>query len=69
MRRRNLPVPPAGNSHSAGRVVWISVLWALVHSVLASRQAKDLARRIAGQRYRDGLYRFTFYAQSVVLLA
>src|SRR5215218_6009326 len=50
------------------RVVWICALWALVHSVLASKQAKDLARRISGSRYRDGLYRFTFNAQSVVSL-
>jgi methanethiol S-methyltransferase len=68
MRGRTIPVAPAGNSHAAGRVVWICVLWALVHSVLASKQAKDLTRRIAGPRYRDGLYRFIFNAQSVVLL-
>jgi methanethiol S-methyltransferase len=39
-----------------------------VHSVLASKQAKDLARRLSGPRYRDGLYRFAFNAQSVVSL-
>jgi protein-S-isoprenylcysteine O-methyltransferase Ste14 len=44
-------------------------LWALVHSVLASKQAKDLACRFAGPRYRDGLYRLAYNAQSVVLLA
>jgi protein-S-isoprenylcysteine O-methyltransferase Ste14 len=43
-------------------------LWALVHSVLASKQAKDLACRFAGPRYRDGLYRLAYNAQSVVLL-
>jgi protein-S-isoprenylcysteine O-methyltransferase Ste14 len=43
-------------------------LWALVHSVLASKQAKDLARRVAGPRHRDGLYRLAYNAQSVVLL-
>jgi protein-S-isoprenylcysteine O-methyltransferase Ste14 len=43
-------------------------LWALVHSVLASKQAKDLACRITGPRYRDGLYRLAYNAQSVVLL-
>jgi protein-S-isoprenylcysteine O-methyltransferase Ste14 len=48
--------------------VWICALWALVHSVLASKQVKDLIRRIAGSRYRDGLYRFIFNAQSVVSL-
>jgi protein-S-isoprenylcysteine O-methyltransferase Ste14 len=50
------------------RVVWICAIWALVHSVLASKQAKDLACRISGPRYRDGLYRFAFNAQSVVSL-
>ena len=50
------------------RVVWICALWALVHSGLASKQAKGLARRIYGPRYRDGLYRFAFNAQSVVTL-
>jgi protein-S-isoprenylcysteine O-methyltransferase Ste14 len=72
VRRRSLPGVPARNSrrnsHAAGRVVWICALWALIHSVLASKQAKDLARRIAGPPYRDGLYRVTFNAQSVVLL-
>jgi protein-S-isoprenylcysteine O-methyltransferase Ste14 len=50
------------------RVAWICTLWSLVHSVLASKQAKDLARRIAGPHYRDGLYRFAFNALSVVTL-
>ena len=50
------------------RVVWICALWALIHSMLASKQGKDLVHRISGRRYRDGLYRFTFNAQSVVSL-
>src|SRR5215204_4048211 len=50
------------------RVVWICALWALIHSILASKQVKDLAHRISGPRYRDGLYRFTFNAQSVAAL-
>ena len=50
------------------RVVGICALWALVHSALASKQAKGLARRIAGPRFRDGLYRFAFNAQSVASL-
>src|ERR671911_1561933 len=58
----------ASEGFAPGRVVWICTLWALIHSVLASKQVKDLTRRIAGPRYRDGLYRFTFNAQSVVLL-
>jgi protein-S-isoprenylcysteine O-methyltransferase Ste14 len=39
-----------------------------MHSILASKQVKDLAHRISGARYRDGLYRLTFNAQSVVSL-
>lgn len=58
----------ASEGFTAGRAVWICVLWALVHSVLASKKAKDFTRRIAGPRYRDGLYRFTFNAQSMILL-
>ena len=58
----------AGGGFAPLRVVGICVLWALVHSVLASKQAKDLARQFAGPRYRDGLYRFAFNAQSVVSL-
>jgi protein-S-isoprenylcysteine O-methyltransferase Ste14 len=50
------------------RVMWICALWALIHSILASKQVKDLAHRVSGPRYRDGLYRFTFNAQSVVSL-
>jgi protein-S-isoprenylcysteine O-methyltransferase Ste14 len=44
----------------------VGVLWALVHSALASKEAKDLVRRVAGPRYRDGLYRVAYNAQSVV---
>lgn len=47
----------------------VSILWALVHSALASKRAKDLARRVAGPRYRDGLYRVAYNAQSVVSVA
>jgi hypothetical protein len=55
-------------SIAPGRVVWICTVWALIHSVLASKQVKDAACRIAGPRYRDGLYRLAYNAQSVVLL-
>jgi protein-S-isoprenylcysteine O-methyltransferase Ste14 len=58
----------ASEGFAPERVVWICALWALIHSVLASKQVKDLTRRITGPRYRDGLYRLTFNAQSVVLL-
>lgn len=51
------------------RVACICALWALAHSALASKRAKGLARRIAGPRHRDGLYRFAYNAQSVATLA
>ena len=41
---------------------------AAIHSLLASKPAKDLARRIVGPRYRNGLYRFAFNAKSVLFL-
>ncbi len=47
----------------------VCALWALLHSLLASKQAKDLTRQVAGPRYRDGLYRSSYNLQSVVLLA
>lgn len=68
MRRQGLAGASARSSHAAWWVVWICTLWAFVHSVLASKQAKNLVRRFAGPRYRDGLYRFTFNVQSVVSL-
>jgi hypothetical protein len=49
--------------------VLVCALWAFLHSLLASKPAKDLARRVAGPRYRDGLYRCAYNLQSVVLLA
>ena len=44
-------------------------LWgtfAVVHSLLASRQAKDAVRRLAGDRVRDGVYRTAFTTHSGV---
>jgi protein-S-isoprenylcysteine O-methyltransferase Ste14 len=67
-RTRAFAAVGASEGFAAGRVVWICALWALIHSVLASKQVKDLIRRIAGPRYHDGLYRFAFNAQSVVSL-
>jgi len=46
----------------------MSVLWALVHSLLASERAKDLACRVAGAHYRDGLYRVAYNVQAVASL-
>jgi hypothetical protein len=58
----------ASEGFAPARVVWICMLWALIHSMFASKQVKDLARRVAGPRYREGLYRSTYNVQSVVLL-
>ena len=58
----------ASEGFAAARAMWICVLWALIHSVLASKQAKDLVHRVAGPRYRNGLYRLAYNAQSVGLL-
>ena len=72
MNLRSIPGAGAREGSAAGRVVGVSVLWALVHSLLASRRAKDLTRRVAGAHYRDGLYRAAYNAQalaSVVWLA
>ncbi len=69
MRLRGFPGGGASEDSAAGRVVLMSVLWAVVHTLLASKQAKDLARRVLGARYRNGLYRVAYNAQAVVLLA
>ena len=54
---------------TVGRIVRVCIALAAIHSLLASRQAKHLVRQIAGPRYRNGLYRLAYNAQSVVLLA
>lgn len=59
-------MPRAG---SAGRIVRVCVALALIHSVLASRQAKELAAELLGARYRNGLYRFAYVAQSALFFA
>lgn len=71
MRTRRSRTAPADQAagHAAGRVVLVCTLWALLHSALASRRAKGLARTVFGQRYRDGLYRLLYNAQSVVSVA
>jgi len=67
-RTQTLTCVGASEGFAPVRVVWICALWALMHSIFASKQVKDLAHRISGPRYRDGLYRLTFNAQSVVSL-
>ncbi len=54
---------------STKRIVLVCTVLAAIHSAFASKPAKDLTRRIAGHRYRNGLYRFAFNAKSVLLLA
>jgi hypothetical protein len=49
---------------SAGRIAGVAVAWAIVHSALASRQAKGAARRLVGPRRRNGLYRLAYVLQS-----
>ena len=62
-----LAVPAQSHRGSRpGRVAVLFVAYALVHSGLATRQAKDLASRLAGARYRNGLYRVLYNAQAVV---
>ena len=53
---------------SVGRVLVVCTALAAIHSLLASKPAKDIARRIVGDRYRNGLYRFAFNAKSVLFL-
>ena len=50
---------------SAGRIAAATVLFALVHSALASRVAKAAATRLLGARARDGWYRAFYNAQAL----
>lgn len=52
---------------SPGQVSLLVIAYALVHSFLASRFAKDSVERLAGTRARNGLYRFGFIVQSVFM--
>jgi hypothetical protein len=56
-------------SSTAWRIVRVSVPLAVVHSALASHQAKELAAKLAGRRRRNGLYRLAYMAQSMVTFA
>ncbi len=51
------------------KIVGALVAFAAVHSLLASRQAKEAAARLAGRRQRNGLYRVFYLAQSALTLA
>ncbi len=59
----------ASEETTAGRVALVCVLWAIIHTLLASKPVKDLVHRVAGPRYRNGLYRLAYNAQSVFSLA
>jgi protein-S-isoprenylcysteine O-methyltransferase Ste14 len=54
---------------SPAQVAAIALGYALIRSVLASRQAKGVALRLLGAGLRNGLYRFLFNAQAVPLFA
>ena len=69
MKGRIFRAAEVGERAAMGRVVLICAIWAGVHSLLASKRAKDLAVRAAGTRPRDGLYRFAYNAQSVLSVA
>ena len=53
---------------AVGRVLAGCVSLASIHSLLAARPTKELAYRIVGSRYRNGLYRFAYNVLSVGLL-
>ena len=63
---RERPIRDIQQNSAAGRVVVISILWALFHSLLASRAAKQYVHRLTGTRIRNGFYRFMYVIQSVV---
>lgn len=52
-----------------GRILRVCTAFAAIHSLVASKPAKDQVRRIAGHGYRNGLYCLFFNAQSVLCLA
>ncbi len=69
MKGRVIPEAVTSERAAVGRVVLVCAIWAGFHSLLASKPAKDLIGRVAGQRSRDGLYRLAYNAQSVATVA
>lgn len=55
--------------HNMLKVTLATAAFAVTHSVLASRPAKQAATRLFGRRNRNGLYRVLFIAQSAVTFA
>jgi hypothetical protein len=64
--KRNTPMSNT-QEHRGWQVAGAAGLFALTHSLLASRQAKRAAERALGRRRRDGLYRAAFVAKSLAL--
>jgi protein-S-isoprenylcysteine O-methyltransferase Ste14 len=54
---------------TAIRAASATILYAIVHSLLASLPAKQRGRQIAGARAADGLYRFAFNGFAVISFA
>ncbi len=54
---------------TAIRTAGATVLYAIVHSALASLPVKQRVRQLAGARAADGLYRFGFNGFAVISLA
>jgi hypothetical protein len=54
---------------SLARITLVCAALGISHSALASKQAKELAARTFGRRYRNGLYRFSFTAISALQFA
>lgn len=51
---------------AAAKLLLATAAYAAVHSLLASRAAKDAAARVAGTRQRNGWYRVAFNTQALV---
>lgn len=58
------PRPTTARSAALGAIAMCAA-WAALHTLLATRRAKDAAVRTAGSRTADGWYRAAYNAQSV----
>jgi protein-S-isoprenylcysteine O-methyltransferase Ste14 len=61
--------PPKASAPGLGRVVFATVAFAAVHSLLASRTCKELAGRAVGTPLRDAWYRPLFNLQAAAATA
>jgi protein-S-isoprenylcysteine O-methyltransferase Ste14 len=55
-------------TRAAVRTALATAAYGVLHSALASRQAKDAAARVFGERHRNGLYRAAYNVQSIATL-